>query len=87
MNIAFTPDAWAEYLYWNNRDLDIFKKINALVTDIKRNGAMNGIGKPEMLKYRNEAEYSRKITKEHRLVYVMQGIMLIIISCKGHYDG
>ena len=44
MNIAFTPDAWEEYLDWSKDDKAILKKINRLITDIQRNGVMNGIG-------------------------------------------
>ena len=87
MNIAFTPDAWNEYLDWVKNDKVIFKKINSLIADIQRNGVLKGIGKPEILKYRNEAEYSRRITQEHRLVYITdEHKNLIIKSCKGHYE-
>ena len=87
MNIAFTPDAWKEFLDWSAKDKVIFKKINALIADIQRNGVLNGIGKPEVLKYREETEYSRRITQEHRLVYVTdEKKNLIIKSCQGHYE-
>lgn len=53
--------------------------------DIKRNGAMQGIGKPEPLKHRSG--YSRRIDETNRLVYDMDELQNIkIISCKGHYD-
>ena len=45
------------------------KKINALLKDIERNGAEDGIGKPERLKGDLSDFYSRRIDSEHRLVY------------------
>jgi len=49
VNINFSPTAWAQYLEWQKVDRAIVKKINDLITDIQRNGFMNGIGKPEPL--------------------------------------
>ena len=68
MNIIFSPDAWNEYTEWAKEDKKIFTKINDLIDDIARNGFMNGTGKPEALKGRKA--YSRRITHEHRLVYI-----------------
>ncbi|MCI8275192.1 MAG: type II toxin-antitoxin system YoeB family toxin, partial [Lachnospiraceae bacterium] len=56
-----------------------------LLEDIKRNGAMQGIGKPEPLKHR--PGYSRRIDEKNRLVYDIDELQNIkIISCRGHYD-
>jgi toxin YoeB len=56
-----------------------------LLEDIRRNGALQGIGKPESLK--RHPGYSRRIDKENRLVYVIDELNNIkIISCKGHYE-
>lgn len=61
------------------------KKINSLLEDIKRNGVMQGIGKPEPLRYR--PGYSRRIDDKNRLVYDIDELENIrIISCKGHYE-
>ena len=58
---------------------------DSLLEDIKRNGALNGIGKPEKLK--NRPEYSRRIDDANRLVYVIDELQNIkIIACRGHYD-
>ena len=66
MNLSFTDEAWQQYISWE--DKKIVKRINDLIKDIQRNGAMKGIGKPEVLKYQKKA-YSRRITDEHRLTY------------------
>nr|WP_232826352.1 Txe/YoeB family addiction module toxin [Cyanothece sp. BG0011] len=46
----------------------------------------SGLGKPEPLKYELQGCWSRRITEEHRLVYKIEGDMLIILSCRYHYD-
>ena len=84
-NTIFSPDAFKQYIEWQNQDKKIAKKISELILDIHRNGVMNGIGQPEKLKYR--PEYSRRITKEDRLVYKLDAENnLIIKACKGHYE-
>jgi toxin YoeB len=84
MNVTFTEDSWQEYLYWQQTDKKILKKINALIKDIKRE-PFDGLGKPEALKYELSGCWSRRITEEHRLVYEMALDSIVIISCKYHY--
>ena len=57
----------------------------SLIKDIQRE-PFSGIGKPEPLKYELQGYWSRRITDEHRLVYKAEEDLLIIISCKYHYD-
>jgi hypothetical protein len=49
MKISFSIQSWEEYLYFQTQDKKTLKKINELIKDIERNGALNGIGKPEKL--------------------------------------
>ena len=82
---TFTAKGFYDYLYWQTQDRKTLKKINNLLEDIKRNGAMQGIGKPEPLKYRSG--YSRRIDDANRLVYEIDELQNIkILSCRGHYD-
>ncbi len=83
MRKAWTDDGWDDYVYWQTQDRKTLKKINKLIEDIDRNGAM-GIGKAEPLKYR--PGYSRRIDDANRLVYDFQGDELVIMSCRGHYE-
>ena len=84
-DFTFTKDAFSQYLYWQSQDKKTLKKINDLLEDIRRNGALQGIGKPESLK--KHPGYSRRIDKENRLVYMIDELKNIkIISCKGHYE-
>lgn len=77
--------AWSDYLYWQEFDKKMLKKINNLIKDIQRN-PYSGLGKPEALKGELSGFYSRRIDKEHRLVYRVKNEVLEILSCKGHYE-
>ena len=82
---TFTEKGFADYIQWQTQDRKTLKKINALLEDVKRNGVLHGIGKPEKLKYRDG--YSRRIDDANRLVYDIDELQNIkIISCKGHYE-
>ena len=84
-DFTFSPDAMAEFMDWIKKDKKTANKIYSLIEDIRRNGAMQGIGKPEPLKHR--LGYSRRIDEKNRLVYDIDELQNIkIISCRGHYD-
>jgi len=84
-DFTFTREAFEQYLEWQQEDKKTLKRINALIKDIRTNGLLDGIGKPEKLKSR--PEYSRRIDDKNRLVYEMDELQNIkIIACKGHYE-
>ena len=84
MNLIFSDKAWDEYMYWQQTDKQILKKINQLIRDIKRE-PFDGIGKPEPLKYELSGFWSRRISDEHRLVYEVSDNYIAIVSCRFHY--
>ena len=84
MKLSWIDDAWDDYLLWQKEDKAIFSKINALIKEIKR-APFEGIGKPELLKHELAGVWSRRITKEHRLLYRVLSDEIEIIECKGHY--
>lgn len=83
---VFSDTGWEEYLYWQQQDKKTLKKINNLLESISRDGPLSGIGKPEPLKYSKHNQYSRRIDETNRLVYRTDGNLVIIDSCKGHYE-
>ena len=83
-NITWTEDAWDEYVDWQTTDINVLNKINQIIRDILRNGN-DGIGKPEPLKFGFSGLWSRRITKEHRLVYKLTDNGIEILSCTLHY--
>lgn len=85
MILSFSENAWADYLYWQETDKKILKKINQLIKDIQRT-PFQGIGKPEKLRFDLSGYWARRISQEHRLVYQVIGNELLIYSCRYHYD-
>ena len=84
MILAWSENAWQDYLYWQNTDKKTLKRINTLVKDIIRN-PFEGIGSPEPLKHNWSGYWSRRIDREHRLVYKINDTMIIIAQCRYHY--
>lgn len=84
MKIIFSSQAWEDYLYWNEIDKKIFKKINVLIKECQRT-PFDGIGKPEPLKHKLAGTWSRRIDREHRLVYRVKDGALEIAQCRHHY--
>jgi toxin YoeB len=83
--ITFEDIAFAEYWQWAEKDKKTFRKINTLISEIKRD-PFHGTGKPEPLKGNLSGHWSRRITDEHRLVYKVFPDQLVIVSCKYHYN-
>jgi len=85
MILSFADDAWDDYLYWQQNDKKILKKINRLIKEIQRD-PFDGIGEPEPLRYSWSGYWSRRITIEHRLVYKVTVDSLLIAQCRYHYQ-
>jgi toxin YoeB len=85
MKITFSKNAWEDYISWQIEDKRILKKINELIKDIQRT-PYEGMGKPEPLKYDLAGLWSRRIDREHRLVYQVNESEILIYSCRYHYD-
>ena len=84
MKITFSDTANRQFEYWQKHDKKIFKKILELIEAVVQN-PFQGIGKPEALKHDFRGYWSRRITKEHRLVYKVSENSILIASCQYHY--
>ena len=84
MRLIFSDKAWNDYLYWQETDRQVLKKINKLIKDITQD-PFDGLGKPEPLKHELSGFWSRRITDEHRLIYEVYENSLAIASCRYHY--
>lgn len=84
MRLVWDPDAWDDYKHWQTTDRRVLKRINTLI-DASLRDPYSGIGKPEQLKYGATGAWSRRITEEHRLVYLVDGDDLIILQARYHY--
>jgi toxin YoeB len=84
MRIVFHPNGWEDYLYSQQEDRGMLKKINKLIRDIERE-PYTGIGKPEALRFDLAGCWSRRIDQEHRVVYRLDGDDLHLLACRYHY--
>ena len=84
MKVVWAPGAWQDYLYWARSDVRVRDRINTLIEDIQRR-PFAGLGKPEPLKRNLRGFRSRRITREHRLVYRIEAGVLQIAQCRFHY--
>ena len=88
MKLVFSKDAWADYLYWQEHDREGLIRVNEIIRDVLRS-PFNGIGKPEPLVGNFKGWWSRRITREHRLVYRVRGKdddqSIEIAACRLHY--
>jgi len=82
--LAWTEEAWADYLYWQGQDRKTLKRINKLIMDSLRT-PFSGIGKPEPLKENLSGFWSRRIDDTNRLVYAVSESHLTVIACRYHY--
>lgn len=85
MRLTWLPNGWRDYLHWQEYDRKILLRVNELIRDALRN-PFAGIGKPEPLKNNLKGWWSRRITREHRLIYRVEGDSLLIMQCRFHYD-
>ncbi|WP_276308857.1 Txe/YoeB family addiction module toxin [Halomonas heilongjiangensis] len=82
--LTWAGNAWEDYLYWQARDKKTLKRINALIKDIRRQ-PFDGLGDPEPLRHQWSGYWSRRIDREHRLVYKVTDRAIVIVQCRYHY--
>jgi toxin YoeB len=85
VRLAFTPIGWEDYTHWQRTDRVIVDRINRLIDDTLRDPT-TGIGKPEPLRHMLSGTWSRRISEEHRLVYLIDGDDLVILQARYHYE-
>ena len=84
MKLIFAEQAWEDYLYWQETDKKLHKRINTLIKDTTRS-PFEGICKPEPLKNALAGYWSRRINDEHRMVYKVEGESLLLAQLRYHY--
>ena len=65
-------------------DKGVLKKLLTLLEELAER-PLTGTGKPEQLKHNLSGMWSRRINKEHRLIYQIEENTVVILSAKGHY--
>jgi len=84
LKLIFSEDAWADYLYWQATDRRQLVRINELIRGCVRSPFV-GIGKPEPLRGPLSGWWSRRIDREHRMVYREGEDGLLIAQLRYHY--
>ena len=82
--LAWTDEAWKDYLYWQSQDKKTLKRIKKLIQSTQ-NQPFIDIGKPESLRANLSGFWSRRIDDTNRLVYAVDDEYLTIIACRYHY--
>lgn len=84
MNVVFLPQAFDQYVEWQRQGGATLQKLNRLIEECRRH-PYEGTGKPEPLRGDYSGWWSRRIDREHRLVYRVEGESLIVVQCRYHY--
>jgi toxin YoeB len=88
VRLVFTSAAWTNYVQWQADDPAVTERINLLIGECMRH-PFTGTGRPEPLKRNLTGWWSRRINREHRLVYRVMGKgeaqALELLSCRYHY--
>ena len=81
---VFHPEFREDLKYWVETDRKVALRAFALIEAILRDPFV-GIGKPEPLRYLGAGVWSRRLTQEHRIVYVVQGTRIDFLQARYHY--
>lgn len=84
MRLVFTPHGWEDSTFWVETDRAMLRRINRLIEATLRDPT-SGIGKPEPLRHLLSGAWSRRISDEHRLVYLLEGVDVVILQARYHY--
>lgn len=84
MRLVFTSHGPEDYLHWQRADRTVLKRVNRLLEDALRD-PVTGIGRPEQLRHALAGAWSRRLTDEHRLVYLVEGHDLVVLQVRYHY--
>lgn len=88
MNLLFSGESWPEYQHLRKSDPKLCDRLTALIEECRRH-PFTGTGKPEPLRGQLKGWWSRRINREHRLVYRVRGEgdaqALEIAQCRYHY--
>jgi toxin YoeB len=83
-NAAFQPEFREDLRFWVETDRRVARRAFDLIEAIVRD-PFAGIGKPEPLKYLGAGTCSRRLTEEHRIVYVVSDDCIDFLQARYHY--
>ena len=83
--LGFSAVAWDDYLHWQQTDKAVLRRLNVLLRELQRT-PFAGIGKPELLRHARAGTWSRRLTEEHRLVYMVDNDFVVVLQARFHYS-
>ena len=81
---VFQPEFVEDLQYWVETDRKTGLRVFKLIKDILRD-PFQGIGKPEPLKHLGPNTWSRRLTEEHRIVYLVRDTRIDFLQARYHY--
>jgi toxin YoeB len=82
--VVFDPAFLQDLKYWIRADRENAVRILEIVLDILRD-PFSGLGKPEPLKYLGSNIWSRRLSLEHRVVYLVRDDRVDVLQARYHY--
>jgi toxin-antitoxin system, toxin component, Txe/YoeB family len=81
---VFQPEFIDDLRYWVETDRKVALRALDLIDAVLRE-PFSGIGKPEPLKYLASGVWSRRLTQEHRIVYLVSNVRVDFLQARYHY--
>ncbi|HEX8462505.1 MAG TPA: Txe/YoeB family addiction module toxin [Segetibacter sp.] len=85
MEIVFSPEALEDLQFWKQSGNIIIQNRISKLLEVIQETPFEGIGKPEALKHNWSGYWSRRINKEHRLIYKSENERVTIAQMRNHY--
>lgn len=82
--LVFDVDFLEDLRYWIRADRRIALRVMELIEAVRRD-PFGGVGKPEPLKYLDSGAWSRRLSREHRLVYLVAAKKVTFLQARYHY--
>ncbi|WP_406274087.1 Txe/YoeB family addiction module toxin [Nocardia sp. NBC_00881] len=83
--LTFTAQGGKSYKAWLTTNRDVLKGANKMI-DAALHDPFTGIGKPEPLKHQLAGHWSRRISQEHRLIYLVTDTEIVVVQVGSHYE-
>ena len=83
--LAFDPNGWEDYLYWQTQDRKTLKRVNQLVAAVLRDPFTGSRRNRNRSKHILTGAWSRRIDEANRLVYHVTDTHIVVLQARDHY--
>jgi len=85
-SLTFEGGSWAAYEQLREKDKKLHQALCRLLKEMLRGDPSTGTGKPEKLKHNLSGLWSRRISRNGRLIYKFDDQCIYVFAIGGHYD-